>query len=235
LAVSRPDELGEAGAVAARYARRSPGDLYDPLRPDVLYSLQERQRALAALLARHAARPPAELDVLEVGCGHGGNLLELIRLGFDPARLVGNELLADRALAARRRLPAAVRLIEGDALTMPIPPATFDIVYQSTVFSSLLDAGFQEQLARRMWAWVRPGGGVLWYDFIFNNPANPDVRGVPIARVRQLFPEGRLDARRVTLAPPIARRVTRLHGAAYWLFNMWFLRTHRLCWIGKRA
>ena len=41
-----------------------------------------------------------------------------------------------------------------------------------------------------MWRWVRPGGGVLWYDFTFDNPRNPDVRGVPLARVRELFPHG---------------------------------------------
>ena len=30
-----------------------------------------------------------------------------------------------------------------------------------------------------MWAAVKPGGGVLWYDFTVDNPRNADVRGVP--------------------------------------------------------
>ncbi len=25
-------------------------------------------------------------------------------------------------------------------------------------------------LLDRMWRWVKPGGGVLWYDFTFDNP-----------------------------------------------------------------
>jgi len=62
---------------------------------------------------------------------------------------------------------------------------------------------------------VRPGGGVLWYDFTVNNPRNPDVRGVPIRRVRALFPQGRMQAQRVTLAPPIARAVTHVHASLY--------------------
>jgi SAM-dependent methyltransferase len=224
----------EPGAIAARYARRAAGDLYNPLRPEVMQARQERERALAALLTRHVSAPLATLDVLEVGCGHGDNLLELLRLGCDPARLVGNELLPERAAAARRRLPAATALHEGDALALPLPDASFDIVMQSTVFSSILDDDFQQRLAARMWRWLRPGGAVLWHDFTVNNPRNADVRGVPAARLRALFPEAHVDARRVTLAPPIARRVARLHPSAPAFFNrLPLLRTHLLAWLGK--
>ena len=136
--------------------------------------------------------------------------------------------------AARGQLPATTVVHEGDAAALPFAEGSFDLVYQSTVFSSLLDDAFQQRLANAMWRWVRPGGGVLWYDFTYDNPRNPDVRGVPLARVRDLFPSGRIDARRVTLAPPISRRVCRLSPAAYGLFNaLPFLRTHLLCWIAK--
>jgi SAM-dependent methyltransferase len=224
----------EPRAVAERYARRAVGDRYHPLQPAVWRERQGRQRALIELLTRHAAGPVAQLDLLEVGCGHGDNLLELLTLGFDPARLAGNELLPERLAAARLRLPAALALHAGDATALPFAPATFDLVLQSTVFSSLLDDGFQQRLAQRMWAWVRPGGAVLWYDFTWNNPRNPDVRGVPPARLRALFPDGRIDARRVTLAPPLARAVGRWPGAVHGaLAALPFLRTHVLAWIGK--
>jgi SAM-dependent methyltransferase len=226
----------EVQAIAERYARRDVGDLYSPLRPEVWQAMQERQRGLIALLARHARRPLAELEVLEIGCGHGDNLLELLRLGFSPERLHGNELLPERAVRARQRLPAATPVQQGDALQMPLPDGGYDIVYQSTVFSSILDSGFQEQLAARMWAGLRPGGAVLWYDFTFDNPRNPDVRGVPLARVRALFPGGTISARRITLAPPIARRIVRLHPGAWRVCNaLPLLRTHVLAWIEKPA
>ncbi|HMN77401.1 MAG TPA: class I SAM-dependent methyltransferase [Burkholderiaceae bacterium] len=230
------DDHDETRAVAERYARRAVGDRYNPLRPEIWQARQERQRALIALLRRHAPRPLAQLDVLEVGCGHGDNLLELLQLGFDPARLVANELLPQRLAEARRRLPGIVALHGGDALALGLADASFDIVLQSTVFTSLLDDDFQQRLAERMWRWLRPGGGVLWYDFCWDNPRNRDVRAVPLARVRELFPHGRLDARRVTLAPPIARRVCRLHPALYTVLNaVPLLRTHVLAWIGKPA
>ena len=77
----------------------------------------------------------------------------------------------------------------GDALQMELDPESQDAVYVSTVFSSLLDDGFQQRLADAMWRWVKPGGGVLWHDFIFDNPQNADVRGVPLRRFRSLFPQ----------------------------------------------
>ncbi len=224
----------EPRAVAERYARRSVGDRYDPRRPEVWHERQARQRALLGLLARHVPGSLAGLDVLEVGCGYGSNLLELIQLGFDPARLVGSELLPDRAAAARARLPAAVTLHEGDALTLPFGEARFDLVLQYTVFSSLLDDDFQQRLAAAIWRWLEPGGAVVWYDFTVDNPRNPDVRGVPVRRVRELFPQARLSWQRLTLAPPLARALCRIHPALYGVANaLPLLRTHVLAWLAK--
>jgi hypothetical protein len=108
------------------------------------------------------------------------------------------------------------------------------VVLASTVFSSILDDDFQRDLARVMWSFTRPGGGVLWFDLTYNNPRNPDVKGVPIGRVRELFPEGKLKAWRLALAPPLARSVTRVHHSLYTLCNLTpLLRTHVVCWIGK--
>ena len=225
----------ELHAVADRYARRGPaGDRYSPLKPDVWQTLQERQRAMLHLFARLGWRDLAGRRVVEVGCGAGDNLLELLRLGFAPEHLTGIELLAERHAQARHRLPAAATLHLGDASGVPIAPESQDIVLQSTVFSSLLDAAFQQRLADAMWRWVRPGGGVLWYDFTVDNPRNPDVRGIALARVRRLFPQAALSHERVTLAPPLARAVTRLHPGLYTVFNLIpLLRTHLLAWAQK--
>ena len=224
----------EPDEVAARYARRAATDRSSVLRPDGGQTLQERQRAMLALFARIGWSALADKRLVEVGCGSGGNLLELLRLGLMPEHLGGAELLPERYAQARRALPKAVVLHAGDALAAPLAPSSQDAVFVSTVFSSLLDEAYQQRLADAMWRWVRPGGGVLWYDFTVDNPRNADVRGVPLARVRALFPHGVLQARRVTLAPPIARAVTRVHPALYTVFNAApMLRTHVLAWIGK--
>lgn len=225
----------EITKMVERYAKRSRADArYSMLEPAVWQSVQERQRKLIAIFKSFLKKPIENATLLEIGCGWGMNLLELLRLGFRAENLIGNELLSDRIEGARYNLPPAVRLLPGDASTLPIPEASFDVVYQSTVFSSILDDAFQQRLAAEMWRWVRPGGGVLWYDFTYDNPNNPDVRGVTLRRVRELFPQGKMFATRLTLAPPISRLVTRLHPAAYTLFNVVpLLRTHVLCWIGK--
>ena len=228
----------ETRAVAERYARRgsSPVDRYSLLQPDVWQTVQERQRAMLRLFVRLGLTDLARLKLLEVGCGAGGNLLELLRLGFAPQHLTGAELLPERLAQARQLLPSSVPLWGGDASALDITPGSLDIVFQSTVFSSLLDDAFQQRLAAAMWRWVAPGGGVLWYDFTVNNPRNPDVRGVPLARVRALFPQAVMGHRRITLAPPIARAVCRLHPSLYPLFNaLPLLRTHVLVWLQKPA
>lgn len=230
----------ELAAVVRRYARRDPRDArYSLLQPDVQHATLQRQRALLTRLARAAAAHPrwtdlSALRLAEVGCGNGCNLLELLRFGFAPAHLVGLELLPMLAQAAREQLPQACRIIEGDARVAPLAEHSQDLVLASTVFTSLLDDSFQQQLAHSMWRWLKPGGAVIWYDFTVNNPRNPDVRGVPLKRIASLFPQGHIDARRLTLAPPLARVVCRWHPGLYGVFHaLPLLRTHVLAWIGK--
>ncbi len=223
----------EAEAMAERYARRANlTDRYSPLQPDVWQTLQERQRALIALLQPRA--PLAQQHLVEVGCGAGGNLLELLQLGFAPQHLMGLELLPERLALARERLPVALALELGDASLAAVPPASQDLVLLSTVLSSILAPAAQQALAQALWHWLKPGGAVICYDFTVNNPRNPDVCGVPLSRLRELFPEGQLRSQRLTLAPPLARRLCRLHPGLYGLFNAFpLLRTHRLTCITK--
>jgi SAM-dependent methyltransferase len=226
--------MNEPRAVIERYARRADGDRYSVLRPEVWQMLQERQRALLRGFSRRRLTDLASLRLTEVGCGSGGNLLELLRLGFAPEHLCGLELLPERHAQARQVLPEATPVWLGDALQAPVPDASQDLVLQSTVFSSLLDDAFQQQLAHTMWGWLKPGGHLLWYDFTVDNPRNPDVRGVPLARLRALFPQGHVQAERVTLAPPLARVLCRIHPGLYPVFNtVPWLRTHVLAWVRK--
>lgn len=197
-------------------------------------AIQQRQLAMVRLFSSLGWSDLSVRRVLEVGCGDGGNLLDLMRMGFSPRHLAGIEPRPERFAHAMQTLPSAVTLMQGDASLVKLPDESEDIVLQSTVFSSLLDAPFQWRLAQTMWRWVRPGGGVLWYDFTVDNPHNRDVRGVPVSRIRELFPDGRVQFQRVTLAPPLARRVCALHPSLYPVFNVLpLLRTHVLAWIEK--
>jgi len=228
--------VNEIEAIIDRYKRRGnlPDDRYSYLSPWMFMHEQEKERAIIRLIKKVKLYPIDNKTLLEIGCGSGGNLLQLIRLGFSPNFIVGNELIPQRALSARNRTSSQVKIIEGDALNLQFDDNSFDIVYQSMVFSSILDFQFQKELALKMWNLTKVGGGILWYDFIYNNPVNNDVQGIPFKKIRALFPVSEILKYKISLAPPIARRVSRVHFRFYDIFNsVRFLRTHLLCWIMK--
>ena len=222
--------MTEAESVRVRYARRA--ERPDPALP---LFLEERERAMRRWM-KECGLNPRDARVLDIGCGSGGSLAPLIRLGFTPAHLTGVELIEERLAEAQRHLPSDVRLIGGDALEAQPAPGTFDVVMLFTVFTSLLDEDYRRRLAAHAWRLVKPGGGALWYDFCFDNPRNPDVRGIGVREILALFPEGTMRVRRITLAPPLARAAVRVHRSLYRVLNLIpLLRTHVLCWIRKEA
>ncbi len=232
--------MNELDEVHERYERRKTAaftQLYDPFRTVNLLIRQDKERAWNSLIARWLqGRALSSLNIAEVGCGSGMNLLYMLSLGADPARITANELQADRLAAARHNLPSAVTFLPGDASQLAIAEGTLDLVIQSTVFSSILDKALRQSVADRVMAWLKPGGCLLWYDFTFDNPKNRDVEGITLADIRALFPAAAIKAKRVTLAPPLARRLGILTPLAYPLLNLApFLRTHVACIIEKPA
>ena len=227
-------DIGELDRIRHHYSERK-NDVtrgrYSVQRSDVFLGMQHVDEVTMDMLKSLGIDDFAGVRLLEVGCGSGGNLLRFLRWGFAPENLVGNELLEERAAQARDVLPAKTAIIVGDARNLGTD--RFDIVYQSTMLSSILDDDFQTELARKMWRLTQPGGVVLSYDFVFNNRFNQDVRKVTVDRLRELFPSGELTARRVTLAPPIARRVSRVRLVYAALNTLPALRTHSVCAIRK--
>ncbi len=226
----------ELNEIKERYSRRKilSEDLYNPLMPYVYMIQQEKERVFIKWIKNQLKISVNNLKLLEIGCGSGGNLLEFIRLGFNPANLTGNELLIERVIDARSRLNPNLKIIEGNALDLDLSQNYFDIVFQSMVFSSILNDDFKRELAAKMWQLTKPGGGVLWYDFTFNNPKNKDVKGIKFQEVKLLFPNGTIKKWKLTLAPPLSRIVTKIHPSLYSVFNIFpFFRTHILCWIKK--
>lgn len=226
--------MNELDAIKARYARRgeSADSLYGAHRNDAFLALQQRDAAIRNAVVRLRPDGFQGLRVLEVGCGSGMNLLRFLMWGVDPEDLVGADLLPERCEAARRHLPAASTVLEGDASAMTFD-RPFDVVLQSTTLSSILDPDLRRRMAAAMWAATAPGGAVLSYDFAVNNPKNPDVRKVTVAQLRELFPDGETTVRRVTLAPPIGRRVGRWPLAYKALAKVPPLLSHRLVVIEK--
>jgi SAM-dependent methyltransferase len=215
----RDEAVSERTRILAAYAERRSrverGEV-DPLRytsftPGYLFARHVVERRVLALLSARGLRPLAGRRILDIGCGDGVvgesegiHLHDFVRYGARPEDLYGIELQPD-LVANGRELQPDVRLETGSADALPYPDGFFDLVCQSTVFSSILDDGMRRRVAAEMRRVVRSDGLILWYDFRVGNPRNPDLRRVARREVRELFPGCRCRFQSLTLAHPVAR------------------------------
>jgi SAM-dependent methyltransferase len=171
-----------------------------------------------------------DLKILEIGAGNGSNLFFFKRFGLKWENIYANELMEERFNQLSKNFEKC-HLYSGDASVLDFKEY-FDIVFQSTVFTSILDDDFKKKLADKMFTMIKPEGVVLWYDFIYNNPKNPNVKGVKRNEIIQLFPLAKkITFYKVTLAPPIGRKIGNLYPIINFLFP--FLRTHLVAVIHK--
>jgi len=219
------------------YARRKalvPPGRYSWFNRGNIVMQQELERCLLSFLDRFGCAPLHNRLILDVGCGAGYWLRNLIRWGAEPENMYGIDLLDERIADARRLLPKSVTLINGNATKLEFPDATFDLVTQFTVFSSILDVTVKQKIAGEMLRVLKPSGRIIWYDFYLNNPWNPDVRGVRKREIFHLFPSCRSHFQRLTLAAPAARALGRVSPAlCQMLSSIKLFSTHYLAFLAK--
>jgi ubiquinone/menaquinone biosynthesis C-methylase UbiE len=175
-----------------------------------LLNLQQLERRVLFSLREFGYAPLHNRRILDVGCGAGRWLQIFLTWGAQPENLSGIDLLEHRIAAARRILPHTVRLHEGSATHLQHDDNSFDLVLQFTTFTSIFSAYMKRRIASEMVRVIKPNGRIIWYDFFFNNPFNSDVRGIGRSEIENLFPECRLKLFRLTLAPPVARVLSRI-------------------------
>lgn len=206
--------------------------LYSIFNPAQLFMLHSRERALLASLRGAGLTSLEGRKVLEIGCGGGGVLKEYLRYGVPVADLHGIDLLFDRLQAARAALPG-LPLVNANGEYLPYSSESFDLVLQYTAFSSILDARVKRSMAGEMLRVLKPEGKVIWYDF-WLNPTNKHTKGIKPAEIRSLFPGCKYEFHKITLAPPIARRLVPLSwGLAHFLESLKIFNTHYLAIISK--
>ncbi len=95
---------------------------------------EARARRVLARLGTALTLAPAD-RVLELGAGRGG-LIGLLNERFHPAQIVGTDFDPEQVDAAREFLaarwgsmPTSVELRTADALALPFPDASFDVVF----------------------------------------------------------------------------------------------------------
>jgi ubiquinone/menaquinone biosynthesis C-methylase UbiE len=166
--VSPDDALArEVESIREEYRRRSVAPQvagsYSFLNPAHAFLVLERERAILHALGRHLGRGLAEVDVLDVGSGQGTSLAFLAAYGADPSRLHGADIAEDRIERGRELYPQ-LDLRVSDGVTLPYEDASFDVVQQITMLSSVHSDDLRRAIAREMLRVLRPGGLVLSFD-----------------------------------------------------------------------
>jgi ubiquinone/menaquinone biosynthesis C-methylase UbiE len=199
----------ELERIRTEYERRDreiPSDFYALYHPANLFVRHSQEEAVLAGLHAAGLTPLTGRRVLDVGCGVGDWFGLFERFGAGRADLAGIELGESRAAEARLRFPAA-DIRQGDAAELPWPDRRFDVVFQSTLLTSVLNEEVRGRIACEMLRVLAPNGAIVWLDFRYNNPSNPNVRGIGRSELARLFPQCDVRLRRIVLAPPLARRI----------------------------
>ncbi len=197
--------------IEAAYDRRDriKGDRYGWWQPDVVNQEAIRTAELRRFLLHGFGTDLTTLTVLDAGCGDGRVSRSLLECGVDAARVIGVDMLQDRVETARSLSPGRLRFETGDAVEVE-PGRRFDLVTVFTLLSSVTDETERSRVLQGLWDRVNTGGWLLVFDFRFDNPMNPDVRGV-----RPRWISSRIDSsdqwvRTMFTPPPLARRLAAL-------------------------
>jgi len=139
-------------------------------------------------LLRGRIRPG--MRVLDAGCGHGRNLVYLLRMGVEVFAVDAdpNAVFAARSLAASLAPAAPANRFKVETVeAMTIPDASMDVVISSAVLHFARDDEHFEAMVRRMWRALVPGG-VLFCRLASSTGIESRVR--PLRSGRYLLPDG---------------------------------------------
>ncbi len=153
--------------------------------PVVLHIAQERERVFWRA-ARDLGLDLAGIDILDVGCGTGGELLNLGRWGAATSRMFGIDLSWDRTQSAHSLHGLKVVQASGDRL--PFRDGQFGAVMQNVVFSSIVSPEMRRDIAAEMARVLAPGGILLWYDARRTRGHDPAFAPVSKEEAEVLFP-----------------------------------------------
>lgn len=202
--------LHERGRVQREYQRRDANPRlrgrYSVGNQAVVFTTQQRDQALAAILSRTVGTQLHGMRVLDVGCGSGGELTRMTRFGVSLSDLCGIDLSPTRLLTAKRSNGESA-FIQADASALPFRDGSFDLIMQMTTFTSILDERTRVLAAREMVRVLRqPTGLIIWYDFWIGGRPSAN-QGLGPGEIRRLFPNMSMELSKTTLFFPIAQLV----------------------------
>ena len=129
------------------------------------YKIEEVRRRWDA---EGRAEPSA---VLDFGTGIGNSLPHLARL-FPQAEVTGVDVSQRSLQVAAHRFPDVARLLAYDGSEIPLPDASFDLIFSACVFHHI-DHGEHGAIFAQLHRLLGPGGMMVVFE---HNPANPATR-----------------------------------------------------------
>lgn len=141
------------------------------------------RRRLAQRVVRYLPR-----DILDVACGTGGVMVQVARWCPSATRIVGADFTEAMVRAGRPRLASACLsarcyLCVADALCLPYPDKSFDVVTMMFGVRNFADPGGGLAECYRV---LRPGGSLCLVEFAW--PHVPWLRGMYSGYLRYILP-----------------------------------------------
>lgn len=226
----------EVSSIVTRYDRRAAKDksrIYSLASPACFLSSFEKNRLLLKILCKNFGHDFVNKKYLEVGCGTGTNLCQFITWGISGEELAGNDVYVPSLGVTKKRLPLSVDLQQGNFLDCSYTDKKFDVILFSTVLSSILDEGFRQECLRYAYNLLEREGIVIIYDFTYNNPWNKDVKKFQLKKIKQSAPWDSYHFQRVTLCPPLARKLEFFPFLIKMLTAVKLLDTHVIGFLKK--
>jgi len=156
----------------------------------------------------------ATARLLDLGAGSGGDCDRFRYLGLRPERIVALDLLRE-CLRMARRSHAWLAALQADGALLPFRDGSFDVVYQSTVLSSVLDRHRKTRILHEVRRVLAPRGLFVSYDTRYPNPWNRNTRPVSSAEIRAAFPGDRVRVSSTTPIPQLIRLLRFLPHAVW--------------------
>lgn len=168
---------------------------------------------------------PYLAKVLDVGCGAGGSIINFLKLGFNPSKIYGIDILENRISSAQKQFQN-INWICADASNMNFSDNEFDIVFESTMFVSLVDENLSKKIANEMIRVIKPGGYIILVDWRYSKPNEHNYKALSKKRVLKLFSVGErttfCGTFKGALVPPVGRFLSKYFPFLYFLLQFCF-------------
>lgn len=183
--------------------------------PEVLFQILATEASVVR--AFHMINDsPVNSIVLNVGCGNGADNFQLLRLHYDIKNIFGIDINDERLSIAQHVFPNSSCEL-GDASNMKYKNDFFDIVFESTMFSTIADDNLCDKIASEMIRVCKQSAHIVLVDWKIPKPNNPNYNALTHKKLVEFFKVGvetdLVLTARGALIPPIGRFISKyLHG-----------------------